>query len=110
MGIDVALAVHMAARSGADVDFQVRVGDGIAPGTRVAVVATDSVVEPFDRSERGAAPDRQAGDSGIGCLVAPREATEEPPSDVPKCPCVVGSLAETRLTIAAMVCSTFSSW
>ena len=49
VGIDVALAVHMAARSGADVDFQVRVGDGIAPGTRVAVVATDSVVEPFDR-------------------------------------------------------------
>jgi uncharacterized membrane protein len=49
VGIDLAGAVRMAARSGVEVVFQVRVGDGIAPGTRVALVAADSVVEPFDR-------------------------------------------------------------
>jgi len=49
VGIDVAGAVRMAARSGVEVVFQVRVGDGIAPGTRVALVAADSVVERFDR-------------------------------------------------------------
>ncbi len=49
VGIDVAGAVRMAARSGVEVLFQVRVGDGIAPGTRVALVAADSVVEQFDR-------------------------------------------------------------
>jgi len=49
VGIDVALAGRMAARSGVEVIFQVRVGDGIAPGTRVALVAPDSVVEQFDR-------------------------------------------------------------
>jgi uncharacterized membrane protein len=49
VGIDVALAQRMAARSGVDVVFQVRVGDGIAPGTRVALVAADSVDERFDR-------------------------------------------------------------
>ena len=49
VGIDVAGAVRMAARSGVEVIFQVRVGDGIAPGTRVALVAADSVVEQFDR-------------------------------------------------------------
>jgi uncharacterized membrane protein len=49
VGIDVALAERMAARSGVEVVFLVRVGDGIAPGTRVAVLAADSVVERFDR-------------------------------------------------------------
>ncbi len=49
VGIDVARAERMAARSGVEVVFQVRVGDGIAPGTRVALVAADSVVERFDR-------------------------------------------------------------
>ena len=49
VGIDTVRAQRMAARSGAEVVFQVRVGDGIAPGARVALVATDSVVERFDR-------------------------------------------------------------
>ena len=49
VGIDVARAERMAARSGVEVVFQVRVGDGIAPGSRVALVAADSVVERFDR-------------------------------------------------------------
>ena len=42
-------AGRMAARSGAQVVFKVRVGDGIAPGTPVALLAKDSGVERFDR-------------------------------------------------------------
>ena len=55
VGIDVALAERMAARSGVEVVFQVRVGDGISPGTRVALVAqksdlaAESVVDQFDQ-------------------------------------------------------------
>lgn len=48
VGIDVARAERIAARSGAEVIFQVRVGDGIAPGSRVALVTADAAVERFD--------------------------------------------------------------
>jgi len=49
VAIDVARAERMAARSGAQVVFKVRIGDGIAPGTPVALLAKDSGVERFDR-------------------------------------------------------------
>jgi len=49
VGIDIALAERMAARAGVDVVFQVRIGDGIAPGTLVALMSAESVDEPFDQ-------------------------------------------------------------
>lgn len=52
VGIDVALAARMAARSGVEVVFQVRIGDGIAPGAPVAVVAADSGVDQFEQFDR----------------------------------------------------------
>lgn len=49
VGIDVARAQRMAARSGVDVVFRVGVGDGIAPGATVAQVSGGSAVQRFDR-------------------------------------------------------------
>ena len=49
VAIDVAMAERMAARAGVDVVFQVRIGDGITPGSVVALVSSESVVEQFDQ-------------------------------------------------------------
>lgn len=49
VAIDTGRAGRMAARSGIEVVFGVRVGDGIATGTRIASTAADSLDERFDR-------------------------------------------------------------
>ena len=84
VAIDTERAGRMAARSGIDVVFAVRVGDGIATGSLVASASAESLDERFDhcvlvRRERSAAvrvprvrrPDRRAP--------ARRPAVELPP-------------------------------
>jgi uncharacterized membrane protein len=49
VGIDVDAAVRLAARTGSLVVFQVRIGDGVVPGTPVALVDGDANAGELDR-------------------------------------------------------------